>query len=178
LNTLNKLLLGPITVPVIVDDVKNKRQIFLVVFSGAVSFHGVVDQFRHLLDLLNGYLSVAVIIIHGEQPFQLLLIGASRRHGERDHELLEADESVVVVVEGAENVLGYRVLGGEEVSVDAKELLFVHLPVREVLHEFLVPSFDVAFVEVRRVDQVGEFGFRYAAVVSHTDWSIGSFFNS
>jgi len=89
-------------------------------------YHKVKSYRNDLEHLLARDVAVAVQVVHGEGPLELLLELAARRDAERADELAKVDRLVVVHVERAEHVLGElgRVAVRKEVAVDpATDLL-------------------------------------------------------
>ena len=66
-------------------------------------YHSYCDNLEHLV---AADVAVAVQVVHGEGPPQLLLQFSSGGDGERAQELPEVDGAVAVGVEGPEDVLG------------------------------------------------------------------------
>jgi len=114
---------------------------------GAGSQH-VVDGLYDLCHFLLINDPVAVHVVHPEGPFQLLLRGARRRDVDREEELPEVDEAVLVRVEGSEDMVA------ELLGVAAREEQLVHVhklgrgqpTVGAVLLEPLVPLLDRVLV--------------------------------
>lgn len=99
-------------------------------------------DFEHLLP---GYVAVAVEVVHGEGPLQLLLELPPGGNGEGAEELPEVDGAVAVGVERPEDVLGEfaRVAVREEVAVDLLELVYGKVAAGAVLQKALVPLLDL-----------------------------------
>lgn len=105
----------------------------------------------HLLTehLVVGDGSVAVNVVELEGPSQLLVEPSSRCHAECADELLKVDGAVLVLVENVEHVFCKRgrISKGEELFVDAAELLLVERSGWAVLEEALVPLLQLLPVD-------------------------------
>lgn len=66
-------------------------------------FHTYSNDFEHLLPR---YIPIAVQVVHGEGPLELLLELAAWRHAQRAQELSKVDRAVAVRIERTEHVLG------------------------------------------------------------------------
>ena len=75
--------------------------------STSISPANIVDNTYYIytlhiqLDILTG----PILVVHPEGPAQLLLRVSAARHVGRDHELLEVDAAVPVLVENTEQLL-------------------------------------------------------------------------
>lgn len=104
-----------------------------------------------LQDLVLADGAVAVHVVQGEGPLQLLQGLAPGREVQGDDVLLEVQSAVGVGVEAPEHVP--RVLRGvgvgEEAGVDALKLLLADLPGGTLLQEGLVPSAQLGLAVFR-----------------------------
>ena len=104
-------------------------------------------DFEHLL---SGNEAVAIEVVHGEGPAQLLLEATSRRDTERADELPKVDVTVTIGVKSPEHV--FSELGGvsvrEKVAVDFLELLNRQHAVGTVFEEATVPLLQFCFTEL------------------------------
>lgn len=102
---------------------------------------------NNLLDFVFADGSVAVHIIQGEGPLQLLQSLSSGGEVQRDDVLLEVQSAVCVGVKTPEDVPSVRrgVGAWEEAGVDAFKLLLADLPPGALLQEGLVPGAQLSF---------------------------------
>lgn len=98
--------------------------------------------------------TVAVDVIQLESPAQLLVQTSSGGNAERADKFLEVNGAVFVLVEHIEDVFGKRrrITEGEELFVNAAELLLVQCSGRAVLEETLVPLLQLLAVNYREQD--------------------------
>ena len=76
--------------------------------STSISPANIVDKhslYLHTTHTTIDVLTGPVLVIHPEGPAQLLLRVSAARHVGRDHELLEVDAAVPVLVENTEQLL-------------------------------------------------------------------------
>ena len=66
-----------------------------------VDKHSLYHTTHTTIDILTG----PILVVHPEGPAQLLLRVSAARHVGRDHELLEVDAAVPVLVENTEQLL-------------------------------------------------------------------------
>jgi len=131
------------TVIVLIHSVENILCSFLSSISG---FHStcsqhIIDSLHNLSHLILINNSITIYVIHPEGPFQLLLRGASGCHVNRQQELPEVNEPILVGVEGSEHVVT-ELLGvarGEEELVHVNKLGRGQPAVGAVLLEPFVP---------------------------------------
>ena len=112
--------------------------------------HHLVDRGDDLEHLLSGDVAVAVQVVHGEGPLQLLLELAARRYAQRTQKFAEIDAAVAVGIKSSEHML--REFGGvtvrKKISINFLELLDGELAVGAVLEEALVPLLDLSVREL------------------------------
>ncbi len=114
---------------------------------GAYHFIDSGDDLQHLLARDE---AVAVEVVHGEGPLELLLELASRCHAQGAQKFPEINAPVAVRVKRPKHVLGK--LGGiairEEIAVDLLELLDRQLAIGTILEEALVPLVDLGIAKL------------------------------
>jgi len=111
----------------------------------------VVDGLHYLGHLLDVDDAVAVHVVHAERPLELLFGRPCRRDVYGEQELLKVDVSVLVHVEGPEDVVTefLGVAAREEHLVHVDEFVGGEAAVRTVLPEAPVPLLDHGLVVSR-----------------------------